>query len=121
MSLDVDLTTPAETKCPYCGGAVGVKAECVFSANITHNLNTMADAAGIYRHLWRPEEIGISKAGQLIVPLREGLQLLRSDPEKFKAHNPLNGWGSYDGFVQWVQEYLEACEKWPDAEISVSR
>src|SRR6266496_3980933 len=41
--------------------------------NITHNLNTMADAAGIYKHLWRPEELGITKAGELIAPLAAGL------------------------------------------------
>ena len=34
----------------------------VYSANITHNLNTMADEAGIYKHLWRPDEIKITKA-----------------------------------------------------------
>jgi precorrin-6x reductase len=27
-----------------------------FEANITHNLNRMAEAAGVYKVLWRPEE-----------------------------------------------------------------
>lgn len=30
---------------------------CVFSQNVTHNLGKMADAAGIYYALWRPEEL----------------------------------------------------------------
>ncbi len=30
----------------------------VYSANITHNLGEMADKAGIYYALWRPEEKG---------------------------------------------------------------
>lgn len=64
----------------------------VFEYNITHNLNTMAGEAGIYKHLWQPDEIGITKAGELIEPLREGLALLKSDPERFKAFNPKNGW-----------------------------
>lgn len=55
----------------------------VYSANITHNLNTMAKEAGIYKHLWRPEEIGITKASQLIEPLVAGLNALIADPEKF--------------------------------------
>lgn len=93
----------------------------VFSANITHNLNTMANAAGIYQALWRPEEIGITTAGQLVPLLRAGLGKLRADPEKFEALNPCNGWGSYDGFVPWVANYLDACEQYPDAEVSVSR
>lgn len=93
----------------------------VYSANITHNLNAMADAAGIYKCLWRPEEIGITKASQLIEPLEAGLKLLESDPERFKFYNPSNGWGSYDGFVPWIQRYISACKDHPDADVSVSR
>ena len=93
----------------------------VHSGNITHNLGDMADAAGIYTHLWRPEELGITKAGQLIAPLKEGLERLLATPEQFKALNPANGWGSYDGLVEFVTEYLTACEAHPDSIVSVSR
>lgn len=107
MSLDVYLMEmqPAE----------------VYQRNVTHNLNKMADAAGIYQHLWRPGELGLTKAGELIDPLRSGLVLLLSDPERFKAFNPENGWGSYEGLVDFVGEYLAACEAHPDAEIRISR
>lgn len=91
----------------------------VYSANITHNLNDMADEAGIYRHLWRPDELGITKASELILPLREGLALLRADPERFKKHNPKNGWGNYEGLVEFVAGYLSACEEYPDAKVLV--
>ena len=93
----------------------------VFSANITHNLGNMASEAGIYKYLWRPEEIGVHRAQQLIQPLKEGLALLESSPEQFTAFNPKNGWGSYDGLVRFVGEYLQACEENPDADVSVSR
>lgn len=93
----------------------------VYSANITHNLGEMAAAAGIYKALWRPEEIGITKAKELIVPLADGLAMLRVEPEKFKALNPKNGWGNYEGLVRFVARYLAACREWPDAEVSVSR
>ncbi|MBK8772221.1 MAG: hypothetical protein IPM06_17610 [Rhizobiales bacterium] len=66
MSLSVRLSKVRETT--------------IYASKITHNLNKMASAAGIYKHLWRPEEIGITKAAQLIEPLREGLALLLSDP-----------------------------------------
>src|ERR1700690_72680 len=81
MSLDVCL--------------MAVRPTALYSANITHNLNKMAEAAGIYQHLWHPDEIGIEKAAQLIEPLKEGLQLLESKPEHFQQFNPQNGWGSY--------------------------
>jgi hypothetical protein len=93
----------------------------VFSANITHNLGKMADAAGIYQHLWRPEELGITKARDLIEPLRKGLALLLSDRPRFEKFNAPNGWGLYQNFVPWVEKYLCACEAYPDADIGVSR
>src|SRR3990167_10444208 len=95
MSLDVYLTKimPAE----------------VFSANVTHNLGDMAKAAGIYEHLWKPEEIGITKANQLIEPLKIALKKMKENPEEFEKYNPDNGWGSYKDFVPWIVEYLNAC------------
>lgn len=117
MSLDVYLKLPMT--CPHCNGVVGSTE--VYESNITHNLNRMADAAGIYKHLWRPEEVGVTKAGQLIEPLREGLARLWADPKHFEQFNASNGWGLYEHFVPWVEKYLQACEEYPDAEISVSR
>ena len=93
----------------------------VFSANITHNLVEMANAAGILKAMWHPKEIGIKTAQQLIAPLEAGLQQLQDDPEKFSALNPSNGWGSYDGLVNFVKKYLAACQAYPEAEVSVSR
>src|ERR1700729_1859519 len=87
----------------------------VYSANVTHNLNKMAGEAGIYEACWRPEEIGITKAKQLIESLRAGLEKLKADPKKYEAFDPPNGWGSYKNFVPWVAAYLSACEDYPDA------
>lgn len=93
----------------------------VFWANTTHNLGTMADAAGIYQVLWRPDEVGISKANQLIDSLRSGLKRLKDSPDEFRKYNPSNGWGTYDGLVKFVGDYLAACIEYPDAEVEVSR
>lgn len=107
MSLDVYLEAVRKTE--------------VYSANITHNLNEMADEAGIYYCLWRPEEIGITKAEQLIEPLKNGLKLMKDDPERFKKFDADNGWGTYEQFIPWIENYLKACEENPDAEVSVWR
>lgn len=93
----------------------------VYWRNITHNLGRMADAAGIYKALWRPDENDITTAAQLIDPLTDGLMRLRDDPVKFKALNPENGWGDYDGLVNFVQDYLQACISHPTATVRVSR
>jgi hypothetical protein len=67
----------------------------VYSANITHNLHQMAEAAG--------------------------LRLLESDRERFEQFNPANEWGDYDGLVRFVRNYLAACNRYPTAVVSVSR
>lgn len=105
MSLDVYLEVTA----------------CPFSWNITHNLSHMAEAAGLYGVLWRPEENGIECARDLIKPLSEGLRLLRSDEERFKKMNPVNAWGSYEGLVNFVARYLDACVLYPDSKPRASR
>lgn len=93
----------------------------VYTANITHNLNKMAEEAGLYKFLWRPDEIEITKASQLIEPLENGLQELKSRPGYYKIFNPENGWGTYDGLVKFVENYLQACKEYPEAEVSVWR
>lgn len=125
MSLDVYLTgatTEVTCECARCCNEhMRVETEEFYDSNITHNLGAMANEAGIYKHLWRPEEIGITKARQLIEPLRAGLKLMQNDPPRFEKHNAKNGWGLYEHFVPWVTKYLNACEQWPDANVRVSR
>jgi len=93
----------------------------VYTANITHNLSRMADEAGLYQYLWRPDEVGIEKAKELIEPLRHGLTELRSKPEHYKQFNPSNGWGSYQLLVRFTIRYLRACEQYPNATVRVWR
>ena len=107
MSLDVTLKKVMPTE--------------VYSSNITHNLNKMAEAAGIYEVLWRPEDLDLKYASELIPLIEEGLAKLKADPEYYKKFDSPNGWGKYEDFVPFVEEYLAACKENPDAEVSVSR
>lgn len=110
MSLDISLYYEAD------GNEVSV-----FSANITHNLGKMADEAGIYKALWRPEEMGAKRAEDIIWLLDGGLKILKADRERFEKFNASNGWGLYEHFVPFVEEVLAACKKYPKAILSVSR
>jgi hypothetical protein len=125
MSLDVSLIgKKIRVKCTRstCGHEhLKFQREILYDANITHNLNKMADAAGIYEALWRPEEIGAKQAKDIIGKLGLGLDLLKKDPEYFQQFNSPNGWGMYEHFVPFVEKYLEACQENPDATIEVSR
>lgn len=106
MSLDVTLYRDGEE---------------VFDANITHNLGDMASEAGIYDCVWRPDENGITRAGQIIEPLRTGLHKMIEQPTHFKQFDASNGWGKYEQFVPWLAKYLEACIANPDASVRVCR
>ena len=107
MSLEIKLTRTHPTE--------------VFGAVITHNVNEIADAAGVYKPIWRPEECGIKTAAEMIPHLRDGLAELKRDPERYRALEPQNKFGTYDGFVAWTERYLAACVEYPDAEIQARR
>ena len=113
MSLDVDLMI--------------TKPISVYDENITHNLGKMAGEVKLsndltlYDILWRPDEHGLKFAREISELLNEGWNTLLSDPEYYKQWNPENGWGSYEGLVDFVYKYRNACWDNPDAELRVSR
>jgi len=113
MSLDVDLMV---------GQPVSV-----FSQNITHNLGKMAaqvtlsNGKTLYDVLWRPDEHNYFTAEDISELLDEGFNILLSDPQKFKAFNPENGWGEYNGLLNFVYAYRNACWDTPTAELRISR
>jgi hypothetical protein len=114
-----------ELRNPGCEPVICISNETdtVYQANITHNLGKYAEKADLYMPLWRPEEISITNARQLLVPLASGLtQLLDPDfPIKHRDLLPSNGWGTHKGLVEFVKEYLSACIKYTDAEVKVWR
>ena len=112
MSLDITLYNNC---CEKCG-----RGDEVYSANITHNLTTMAKYAGIYDVIWHPEDI--AKTARDIIPdLSHGFNKLKTFPERYIKYEPTNGWGTYKGFIDFVEKYLEACTKYPESIIEVSR
>lgn len=109
MSLDIYLNNGDGYDC------------CVWSANITHNVNDMAAIVGAYHYLWRPENVGVVRAADNIENLRRSLGMMYLNYERMKAMNPENGWGDVNGLIDFTKEYLDACIKYPDAIIEVSR
>jgi hypothetical protein len=99
MSLDINLQA--------------VRTVNVFYLNVPTCYKPIAEKVGIQTYIWKPEELGISKAEQLINPLRIGLQLLESVPGRVGVAQE-----TLDDFVECVRKYLAACEQNPDAEIS---
>lgn len=93
----------------------------LFEINITHNLATMAEKAGLYEPMWRPDENGYVYAKDVLPALKNGYRQLKKNANYFKQFNPENGWGDYDGLLQTVELYAAACAKYPDGKLEVSR
>ena len=140
MSLDVSLYQQKEKRCPHCNELIKTKEKRVYSSNITHNLGKMADNAGLYEALWRPymmcdgyiksddydkeyefESKQVILAKMLIEKVEKGLKQLKSNPEYYKTFDSPNGWGIYEHFVPFVENYLNALKEYPNARVEVSR
>jgi hypothetical protein len=140
MSLDVSLYRNYHVS--YDGGkTLEEKREAVYSDNITHNLNAMADAAGIYEALWRPyqlkegynipdgdhdaeykfEEANPVKAREIIPIIEKGLEDMLARPEYYKTFDSPNGWGLYKNFVPFIEEYLGALKEYPESFVECNR
>ena len=110
MSLGIYLDLDP---CPHCGRG----PDRVWESSPTYNLGPMWRAAGV------PFDEGIEgkRGRELLDDLRVSLATLRADPARFKAMNPPNGWGDYDGLCDVVQRMIEAIEKYPEAVVSTWR
>lgn len=105
MSLDISLRVEKD----------------VFDYNITHNLSRMALECMLYYPIWRPEEIEIETAKELIPFLEKGLILLKTKRQELVDLEPCNGWGKYQSLVDLVVLYIEACKNNPESKVKVWR
>jgi hypothetical protein len=118
MSLDVCLYHV--NKCPHCAGDLPEHTK-IYERNITHNLRKMAEALGVYEIVWRPDEAGVLKAGDLVAPMENALDAITSDPGAYRKFEAPNGWGRVEQFREFIREYLAACRNNPNALVEVSR
>jgi hypothetical protein len=140
MSLDVSLYRNYLISYDE-GVTLEPRREEVYSANITHNLNKMADEAGIYNALWRPyqlkpeynipeddlqaeykfEEDNPVRAYEIIDIIEKGLEDMKARPKHYEKFNSSNGWGMYHNFIPWIEEYLKALKEFPEAQVVCDR
>lgn len=122
MSTTIYLYGPLvanDRTCPHCGHMeTSVEPQEIYSADITGNLVKMAAEAGLYNAIWNPKVVGITKASHLAPMLLAGITQMVEEPARFIKHNPANGWGSYDQFVEWCKRLHRHCEEYPNAEVS---
>ena len=139
MGVSVELKEVESINCD-CGRVHEISRDIIYEANITHNLNKMANEAGIYEAIWRPYQLReeyddswdhkeetkfakliTTKAHELIPFLEKGYDDMKARPEHYKTFDDPNGWGLYIYFLPWVKRYLDACKENPNAIVDVWR
>lgn len=51
--------------------------------------------------------------------IAKAVENMQKDPQKYKAMEPDNGWGSYNGFLEYVETLLRECRQNPECTIGV--
>jgi hypothetical protein len=95
----------------------------VFNINITHNLNAIANKAGVYDCLWRPEEFNIRKASDIQEKVHSAIVELEENGDAYAyiELTPKNKWGTIDGFIKQLKLIYKACVEYPNAKLSAHR
>ena len=80
MSLDIELYYLVDTE------QESPENHVVWHGNITHNLNVMAEKAGIYMEVWRPDEA--MRAFDIVSALGKAIKDLQARPSYYRKYNP---------------------------------
>ena len=86
--------------------------------NYTSNVSGMwSEAIGIERlaDLIRDNP----KPADLLPYIERGIEAMKAHPDKYRAMNPSNGWGDYDGALAYLEWLAQGCRDYPGAEVSV--
>lgn len=121
MSLDI-----------YFQDMLGNDIEVDSNLNITHNLNKIVDECGKiwgrkhYELIWRPDELFKIPNGEIPVKLvvNDILVLINDLIENESGlikYLPSNGWGTFEGLIEFLCDYLKECYKHKEAYIYCCR
>jgi hypothetical protein len=87
-----------------------------FIANYTYNVSPMYyDALGF--SINDLDGMNAKEARLLII---NALVRMTEEPDKYKAMNPDNGWGNYEGAMNFLSKILLSCIEHPKRTIRVS-
>jgi hypothetical protein len=80
--------------------------------NVTRNLTPMLREAGLFRVEGFQGDLLGAPCSELAGIADGTLRTLEADPDRFKALNPANGWGDYEGAVDFVRRLRDLCQSW---------
>jgi hypothetical protein len=88
----------------------------VFDRNMTSNVAPMWREAGADL-----AEMDGKPAVDCWPALANACDNMVDNPEKYKAMNPPNGWGSYDTCLDFLRSIRDACQEHPACTVRISR
>ena len=92
----------------------GCDSDCCCPAsndvNVTYNLTPMLREAGLFPAGHR--DLMHAPCSEVAGAADSALRRLLDDPDRFKAMNPPNGWGTYEGAVDFVRSLRDLCSSW---------
>lgn len=89
----------------------------IYEANLPIYFKNISIEAGIYEACWRPWEINGRLAEDIVDVLEKGYADMKARPSHYKQFAVVHGQCMYNFFVSWVKGYIEACKKYPTAEV----
>ena len=93
----------------------GTEPATIWDRNYTHNTNRMLRAAGFgFR------DIDGMSAADAVARIEDAIRELKANPDRYREMNPENGWGSYEGILDVLCEFAQACHEHPKTTVAVS-
>lgn len=88
-----------DCNCPYAG-----------DLNVTYNLTPMFREAGLFPSTH--QDLQGAPCAEVAGVADAAIRRMEADPERFKALNPPNGWGDYDGALRFLRNLRDLCASW---------
>lgn len=106
MSYDVSLSIATG----------GDSTACIFDSNMTSNVAPMWRKAGADL-----AEMHGKTAAECAPVLAAAVLAMEMDPAGYKLMDPPNGWGDYEGCLDFLRSIRDACVRHPACVVEVSR
>jgi hypothetical protein len=111
MSYSIHLYMNVDT-----GGPEPTYVELAEIGGYTSNVAPMwTDALGR-----RLADLKEKNASEALAALQRAVAAMEADTGKYEAMNPPNGWGDYEGALDYLRRLMDACAAHPKATIWIS-
>lgn len=90
----------------------------LFWKNYTHNVTPMWHKAKIYDELYNSDG---KHPKEIMEKLRLGLKDMQDNRKEYKILDPDNGWGDCDSAMAFLSDIIDACSRFPEGTIHISK